>query len=231
MDIYGSPSGKTAIYKKTTVPVQKTPYELFEQRNSVKNECSADYLDLHRDFRQQRDREDRLKDKQKQRAKEIAKETEEQQYRMMNANGKVHYLVDQAKQNLERGLNINGGFMRKVNESLDEAYRILEESQGKQATEFYVSPETMEDLYRARAEEQMHNWGYLQDLARYARDMTEREQKYRQYMQQYGLPPLFDRPLVEQLRSDAVYNNMFYESEYGDRGLNMSKYHSDRLYS
>jgi hypothetical protein len=81
--------------------VQKTPYERFEQRATVKKHCSDDCVDLYRNFRKQREREGGLAKTETQVRKQNKRMAEELKFQQMDPASKVAYLVDRANLNLE----------------------------------------------------------------------------------------------------------------------------------
>jgi hypothetical protein len=216
------------------VHIIETPYAHFEERNDVKKQCSTGCVTLYKDFRKQRDDEKKLQQDEKKRRKEKKNETLNKKFRQLNAEAKVSTLVDKARLNLERGVNIYGGFLRTVNRDLDNAYDIIRESDNltqPDGSRWFISDQTREDLFRLRAEEHVHNWAYINNLSRLTHDLIARENHYREVLDRHGIPQPFDTSLIDRVRNHSVLNNLTYQSTMQTKGRYQSRHHKDDIYS
>jgi hypothetical protein len=212
--------------------VEKTPYKTFENRAQVKKECSAGCVSLYKDFREQRNRERRLREDEKRKRKERKNENLDNQFRQMNADQKINTLVDRANQNLERGVNMYGGFMRIVNRDLDDALDLVNKGQDAVGNKrWFISDQTIQRLYRTRAEEHVHNWAHMGSLSQFARDLVAREQRYRDVLNANGIRQPFETPLIDRVTNHAVLNNLSFGSKLGSKGRYTSRHHTQDVYS
>jgi hypothetical protein len=117
------PSSSAQQSPHVYVPV--TSVDHFEQRPCVQQNCPTSCRNLYRDFYAQRQREEALQQKYRQARKALARQSWQEYLFQQNAEHKVSALVDNAERNLERAINIYGGFLRIVYEDLDDAEELV----------------------------------------------------------------------------------------------------------
>lgn len=206
--------------------VHRTTDHDFAQRANVRQECSTGCLDLQGEFTQQKARENVLIEQERRRARERKRAHDEIMLANMEDNARIATLTSRGLADLERCLNLHGGYMAKVQDSLDRAADLVHaaDAQGRGPR---IDPNVRAALTDALAEEHLHNWTYSRDVAALARDALLRELAYREALEAVGAAQPFDAPLVAEPMSPAVRNCLSASTSMGDRGAVRSR-HADR---
>ncbi|AJF98227.1 hypothetical protein TW95_gp1493 [Pandoravirus inopinatum] len=216
-------AGYTGPLDVWSMRVQPTTDSDFRQRPRVREECSTGCLDLQTEFTQQKARENVLIEEERRKARERKRAHEEIQYANMDKNARATAFTSRAMNDLERCLNLHGGYMAKVQESLGRAANCVRdadaEGQGSR-----ITPHTRAALANAIAEEHLHNWTYMRDVASLARDALLRELVYREALDAVGAAQPFDAALVAGPMSLAVRNCLAASTSMGERGAARSEY-------
>jgi hypothetical protein len=205
--------------------VYSPTHDDFARRSDVRQECSTGCLDLQGEFVQQKTRENALIEQTRRRARERKHALDEVALSNMDDNARVMTLVSRGLNNLERCLNLHGGYLRKVHDNIDRAVDLVEAADASGRGE-RIPSHTRTALARALTEERLHNWSYWMDVAAVARDALLRELVYREAINALGGDQPFEAPLAAAPLSPAVRDCLVGSTAMGDRGSARSR-HAD----
>ncbi|AGO83832.1 hypothetical protein psal_cds_263 [Pandoravirus salinus] len=195
----------------------------FEQRPEVRQECSTGCLDLQGEFTQQKARENVLIEQERHKARERKRAYDEIVLANMDENARIMALISRGLNDLERCLNLHGGYMAKVQGSLGRAADLVHAADvaGRGSR---IGPSARAALTDAIAEERLHNWTYLQDVASLARDALLREMAYREALDAAGVVQPFGAPLTATPMPPAVRDCLVASTNMGERGATRHDY-------
>ncbi|AVK74679.1 hypothetical protein pqer_cds_257 [Pandoravirus quercus] len=216
-------AGYTGPLDVWSVRVQPAKDGDFRRLPKVLQECSTGCLDLQTEFTQQKARENVLIEEERRKSRERKRAREEIQYANMDPDTRAMAFTLKGLDNLSRCLNLHGGFMAKVQESLGRAANCVRDAdaagQGSR-----ITPRTRAALANAIAEEHLHNWAYMRDVASLARDALLRELVYREVLDAVGAAQPFDAALAAGPMSLPVRNCLATSTSMGERGAARADY-------
>lgn len=204
--LYASASRSAGPSATTSLP-SLTPYNDFSKRKVVQEQCPTSCIKLHSGYHEQLERETAARKQHRTLTNNERKLLELEKIRTSDAARKVDALVERAKDNMERSMNMSSGMMRNVYRDLDAARAVIDTVDGipvpdgaKDALQSYmtnlpltgkVDKSSRDYLEAAIHDTNVHNWSMMAPLSRLIHEMARREEQYESHLRRLGVPSPF----------------------------------------